>query len=262
MKLYCFQFDIKWEDKSANFSRVRSLAAGAGIEAGSLLILPEMFATGFSMNSRQLAETETNSETLAFLRELARDYQCHVLAGLVLNANERLTNNALLLTPEGAIAADYEKINPFAPAGETLAVSAGQTIVQADVGVAILSPFICYDLRFPELFRAAVPRSEVFAVIANWPEARVEHFITLLRARAIENQAYLIGVNRIGADPNVTYNGQTLVVDPWGKIVATAEDREEVLAAQLDLAALREWRASFSALRDRRDPASLTLKSH
>jgi len=116
-----------------------------------------------------------------------------------------------------------------------------------------VAPFICYDLRFPELFRASARRgAQLFAVIANWPLTRAQHWITLLQARAIENQAYVAGVNRCGRDPKLGYNGRSLIISPQGDILADAEDKECVISAELDLAGLLAWREKFPALQDMR----------
>jgi len=116
-----------------------------------------------------------------------------------------------------------------------------------------VAPFICYDLRFPELFRMAVRQgAQLYVVIANWPASRVHHWVTLLQARAIENQAYVVGVNRCGSDPKVAYAGRSLVVSPRGVILADAGGGERVLSAELDLAALQAYRAEFPVLQDMR----------
>jgi len=120
-----------------------------------------------------------------------------------------------------------------------------------------VAPTVCYDLRFPELFRRAVARSgravELLAVIANWPVARIEHWSALLRARAIENQAYVAGCNRIGTDPALTYNGHSQIIDPSGKVVADAGGKGTVIRAELDLANLREYRRKLPFLADMRE---------
>ena len=114
-----------------------------------------------------------------------------------------------------------------------------------------VAPFVCYDLRFPELFRAAARKgADLLVVIAAWPVKRIEHWLTLLRARAIENQAWVVGVNRCGREPHFIYNGRSVVVDPHGAIVADAGEIEKVLAASVDAEAVRAWRAEFPALRD------------
>jgi predicted amidohydrolase len=260
MRVACVQYDIAWHDKPANFAKVRSLlAASGGCEPGGLIVLPEMFSTGFSMDLQATAEGQLRPAE-HFLAELARHYGCHVLGGVVNVAADGLgRNEALLLGPAGQEIMRYAKMHPFSHAGEAQYFAPGNAPIVADLtccepgrqAPARLSGFICYDLRFPEVFRSAVVAgAEVLAVIANWPASRCEHWRTLLRARAIENQAWLVGVNRAGIDPDVSYFGGSTVVDPRGRVVAEATDGEMVLQAELDMAALRQYRREFPALGD------------
>ncbi len=275
MRVTCVQYDIVWHDKPANFAKVRSLLAAAdGCQPGGLIVLPEMFSTGFSMDLHATAEsfsTTAGAGAVAgvqlrpaevFLAELARHYGCHVLGGVVNVAAGGLgRNEALLIGPAGLEIMRYAKMHPFSHAGEARYFAPGNSPVVADLaccepgrqGPARLSGFICYDLRFPEVFRSAtMAGAEVLAVIANWPASRCEHWRALLAARAIENQAWVVGVNRAGSDPDVSYFGGSAVVDPRGRVVAEAADGEMVLQAELDLAALRQYRREFPALDDTR----------
>jgi omega-amidase len=251
MNLTGVQLDIAWEDKPANFAKVRSLLASAAVQGCSLIVLPEMFSTGFSMNVAGICEGESRPAE-SFLAELAGELDAAVLGGVVTRAADgRGRNEAVLIAPGGGELARYTKVHPFSYAGEADHYVPGDGPVVVEVAGAKLSPFICYDLRFPEVFRGATAGgAEVLAVIANWPEARQEHWRTLLRARAIEDQAYVIGVNRTGADPNVAYAGGSVVVDPRGLVVAEAPSEECTIAAELDLEALREYRREFPALDD------------
>jgi len=254
MRVTCVQFDIAWHDKPANFAKVRALLAGAGArEAGELIVLPEMFSTGFSMNVQAVAEARS-APAEAFLAEIARQYGCHVLGGVVnVAADGRGLNEAVLIGPEGRQVMRYAKMHPFSYAGEAKHFAPGETPMVAELAATRLSAFICYDLRFPEVFRAAaMAGAEVLAVIANWPANRAKHFQTLLTARAIENQAWVVGVNRVGSDPNTRYSGGSVVIDPHGRTVATTGDGETVFSAELDLEALRQYRREFPALADAR----------
>jgi len=262
MRVACVQYDIAWHDKQANFAKVRSLlAASGGCQPGGLIVLPEMFSTGFSMDLQATAERQDRPAE-KFLAELARHYGCHVLGGVVNVAADGLgRNEAVLFGPAGLEIMRYAKMHPFSHSGEAQYFSPGDSPVVADLaccepgrqGPARLSGFICYDLRFPEVFRsAAMAGAEVLAVIANWPASRCEHWRALLAARAIENQAWVVGVNRAGSDPDVSYFGGSAVVDPRGRVVAEAADGEMVLQAELDLAAMRQYRREFPALDDTR----------
>jgi omega-amidase len=253
MKLYCCQTDIKWENKEANHERARKLLAAAAPERRSLVLLPEMFATGFSMNVGAIDDTPS-AATAKFLAQLARDFGVYVVGGLVTAApDSQGYNQAAVFDPAGRELARYTKMQPFSLGAETKHYHAGTEPAFFAWEDLRVSPFICYDLRFPELFRAAVRQdAQLFTVIANWPVTRIQHWITLLQARAIENQAYVAGVNRCGTDPKYKYNGRSVIIDPHGTILADAGDGERVISADIDPAVVTNWRAEFPALRDMR----------
>ncbi len=254
MNVVAVQLYIVWEDKEANFDCVRTLVENTVMEAGSLIVLPEMFATGFSMDVAHIAE-EPGGMTETFLAELAREYSAYVVAGVVTKASDgRGRNEALAVAPSGEIAARYCKLHPFTYGDEDKHYAAGEEIATFGCGDFVAAPFICYDLRFPEAFRAAVSRgATLFPVIANWPEAREKHWTALLQARAIENQAYVVGVNRCGNDKANTYSGRSMIVDPMGTVLAAAEPGQGLLHAVLEREALEEYRERFPALNDMRD---------
>ena len=250
MRAVLCQPDLAWEDKPATMARVRSLLAGQPIPPGSLLVLPEMFATGFSMRVEATAEPP-GGPTEQFLHELARTHHCCVLGGLVAEWQGAPRNQAVAVAPDGRVLARYTKQHPFSPAREADSFPAGDETVIFDWAGFRIAPFICYDLRFPEAFRRATAAgATLLAVIANWPSPRHHHWRTLLTARAIENQATVIGVNRAGLDPGHAYAGGSLALDPQGRQLAEADDRERLLAVELDPADVAVWRHDFPALRD------------
>ena len=252
LNIHAVQLDSIWEDKAANFAKVRALLAKQPPAPGSLIILPEMFATGFSCDLSKTQEATAGGETEAFLKDLAREHDCAVLGGVVTPGSSTFARNqSLVIAPDGRELARYTKQQPFSLGGEGTVHERGHTPVLFEWGGLKISPLICYDLRFPELARAAVKLgAEVLVYIAAWPVKRYHHWITLLQARAIENQAYVIGVNRTGQDPNFSYNGRSLVVDPHGIIIADAGEREQALRAELAPEIVHDWRAQFPALRD------------
>lgn len=251
MKVYCCQLDIAWENKPENFKRVTALLAAARPERGSMIVLPEMFATGFSMNVARTAEQNTPGAE-QFLKDIAADFGATVVGGLVTQgASGKGLNEAVVVSPEGRELTRYAKIHPFSLGGELQSFNRGETIQRFEWAGLQVTPFICYDLRFPEVFRTAVgDGAEMFVVIANWPNKREQHWVTLLQARAIENLAYVIGVNRAGSDPNLDYPGRTMVIDPHGKIIADAGPAAGVISAVIDVQAVRNWRRDFPALND------------
>ncbi|MFW6059205.1 MAG: carbon-nitrogen family hydrolase [Phycisphaeraceae bacterium] len=253
MQVIGCQLDIQWEDKSANHERVRRLLADVQVQPGALIVLPEMFATGYSMNVQVVHEGGARP-TERFCAALAVEHGAYVLAGAV--SPDRAgwgRNEAVAFDPSGELVARYAKMHPMTVAGEAEHYLPGTEVVTFACGEFVVSPFVCYDLRFPEIFRMAATRgAHVMPVIANWPAVRIAHWRTLLAARAIENQAYVIGVNRTGDSPEMAYNGRSVVIDPRGETIAEAGEGETALVADIELEPLLEYRAKFPALADRR----------
>ncbi len=252
MQVVALQYDIAWENKPANFEKVRQLLAKAAPEKQALVVLPEMFATGFSMNAEAMAEAY-GGQTEQFLAQTAKQFGIYLMGGAAMRGRDgRARNKALVFSPAGELLAFYAKMRPFTPGGESEHYLAGEQPVTFRWADCTVSPFVCYDLRFPELFRqaAAAKQPEVFTVIASWPEKRILHWVRLLQARAIENQAYVIGVNRIGNDPYYQYVGRSIIVDAHGEILADAGASEGCISAKLDLDTLRKYRQGLPFLAD------------
>ncbi len=266
MRAHLFQLDLVWEDKVANYRLVREAAAGASISPGDLLVLPEMFDTGFSF---QLERTvDHDGCTLEFLLALARDLRATVHGSrTLLGEDGRGRNMATIVGPDGRLLCEYAKIHPFSygreserfTGGDDLCVypwSAGAEGKEAATSARerlTVCPAVCYDLRFPELFRRGLKMgAQVFALGANWPSARAVHWRALLIARAIENQAVVLGVNRCGNDPHLAYGGGSLAVGPKGEVLGEMGSEPGVLSVEVDAAAIRTWREEFPAWRDMR----------
>jgi predicted amidohydrolase len=258
VNVVAIQFDIAWENKEANFKRVRDLIDQAKPAKDSLVVLPEMFATGFTMNDRTMAE-EYGGETESFLSDCSKSFGVWMIAGApVRNRQGKARNKALVFSPEGKLVAYYSKMHPFTLGGEADHYAAGKEPTIFSWSDCTVSPFVCYDLRFPEIFRraAAQAKPHLYAVIASWPEKRIHHWIRLLQSRAIENQAFVVGVNRIGRDPFFTYPGRSIIVDFNGEIMADAGDRETAIQAALDLPTLAKYRSGLPFLDDMKQASS------
>jgi omega-amidase len=256
MNALCVQLDIAWANPQANCAEAASMLASSVLRSGDLVVLPEMFSTGFSMAPESLAEPPDGPTTL-FLSEIANRFDVYLLAGLSGRHGETFRNEAILFNTDGAIVSRYWKLHPFSPAGEAAHYTPGDETVVIPMGQFQLAPAICYDLRFPEMFRKAVSAgANLIAVIANWPAKRADHWACLLQARAIENQAYVIGVNRCGADPDHDYAGQSVIIDPQGNTLALAGEDQCAISAALDIEALNNWREQFPALGDIRTDMS------
>lgn len=250
LKVLAVQLDSVWEDKATNFATARRLVKEAKPEPGTLVVLPETFATGFSMNVGVVAEPE-EGPTLGFLAEMAQEFGVCVVGGFVARgADGEARNLSVAMGPDGKQLASYAKMRPFRPGGECYTAGTEPTVFEWQG--ATISPYICYDLRFPEVFRIAAARWQptVYTVIASWPVARILHWVRLLQARAIENQAYVIGVNRTGDDPDYTHVGRSIVVDFNGEIIADAGEAEGVISAELDLDRLAAYRRDRPFLGD------------
>ena len=249
MQISLVQLDPVWEEKPASFRKVRELLERSRPVSGGIIVLPEMFATGFSLDLSKTHGADAGSEA-AFCAGLAKEFSCCVVGGFVDSAGNRPANFAAAFSPDGELVR-YQKQRPFTGAGEHECHAPGVSAVVFKWGGLTVAPLVCYDLRFPELFRDAVRLgANAFIVIAAWPSRRIEHWLTLLRARAIENQAYVIGVNRTGNEPKFTYSGRSVIVDPHGAVVVDAGETECVATAEIDPAAADSWRAEFPAVRD------------
>ena len=248
------QLDLAWHDAAANHAMIAAALERAQPAPGTLVVGPEMAASGFTMDVATAAEGEEDGATLHLTRRLAQRYGVTLVLGRVVQPDDRGRNEAVAAGPDGRVLGRYWKMHPFRFAGETDHYAPGDRVAVIDWGDVRVGLFICYDLRFPELFRAAAlrHRAEVLVVIANWPTPRLAHWIALLRARAIENQCYVVGVNRTGNDPKNAYPGRSVVIDPRGLTTADAGPDAGEVPAALDLPALRKYRADFPAMQDAR----------
>jgi len=255
VRIALVQMDLAWEDVEENHLRARRRLETARAEGARLALLPEMFSTGFSMKAKRIAQPPGGpSET--FLRVAARELSLWILASVPEAGEPRPRNMALLAAPDGTVTR-YAKIHPFTFGGEDRVYTGGDRVVTAEVEGVHVTPFVCYDLRFPEPFRLAAADTDLFAVVANWPEARRDAWRTLLRARAIENLCYVAGVNRTGEGGGLRYSGDSALISPWGEVLVEDEgsEKEQVLIGDVDPATVREVRESFPALSDRRPEA-------
>jgi predicted amidohydrolase len=253
------QMDIAWEDPSTNFRHVEEMARQAAEQGPRLLVLPEMFATGFSMSSHRVAAF--SQETRAFLAHLATDLSVFVLGGYAEPAQPLPANACSIFSPQGEEILHYRKLHPFSLAKEHENYIGGDTVSTATVEGIRVTPLICYDLRFPEPFRPAAMQTHLYCVIANWPDKRREAWSTLLRARAIENQAYVLGVNRVGEASDHLHAGDSALADPMGKVLAQGTPYEEsIVAGDVDPKEVAKVRRQLGFLKDRRPALYASLE--
>jgi predicted amidohydrolase len=258
LKVALLQLDIVWEDVAASHARASRLLEQAAKGGARLAVLPEMFSTGFSMRPERVAQPPGGpSET--FLKERAAALGLWILGSIPESGEERPRNVALCVSPAGQVTR-YAKIHPFSFGGEDKQYAGGDGIVTVAIDGVRVTPFICYDLRFPEPFRLAADATDLYAVVSNWPERRQMHLTVLLQARAIENQAYVVGVNRTGEGDGLRYAGRSVAYSPWGEKLAEAGSEETVLFCEVDPGEVSVARKTFPALRDRRPEAYRVLR--
>src|SRR3990172_5423672 len=227
------QYDPEWEDKERNKQKLNWLLEN-NFKQADLLIFPEMTLTGFTMSPEKFSEKE-NGESFDFFSEIASKYECNILAGLIIEQKGSYFNSLLHIDKKGKLVTIYKKLHPFSYSKEDKYYSKGDNPVTTKIEGWNVGLTICYDLRFPELYRLyAKERTELIVNIANWPVTRIEHWKTLLKARAIENQCYIIGVNRVGNGPQLAYNGFCSVTGPMGVEVISGYDEEKIILAEIN----------------------------
>lgn len=252
MKVAALQTDIAWEDPTENFRRIAPSVAAAAAAGARLLVLPEMYACGFSMNTDRTQEPPAGPST-RFLVEQARTHDMWICGSIpeLPDGSDRPYNTLIMASPRGDVTR-YRKIHPFTFAKEHEHYRAGEDFVTIDVDGLRCTLFVCYDLRFADEFWATAADTDAYIVVANWPQRRRHHWTTLLRARAIENQAYVVGVNRVGRGGELEYVGDSQIIDPWGEILASAAKGPTLMFAELDPTAVADARRVFPLLPDRR----------
>jgi predicted amidohydrolase len=251
LKVTLVQANQIWEDKAANFSNYLRLLESIN-EPIDLVIFPEMFDTGFSMNV-ELAEDWDSNTSIKFLVDLAAKKDVAIYTSLMVKENNQFFNRGVFVYPTGEIQF-YDKRKSFGLGGEDKFFTAGKTESIVEFKGWKLNLQICYDLRFPEIARNFevnnVPKYDVLLYVANWPCKRIEHWKTLLKARAIENQAFVIGVNRVGEDPNgLVYTGDSLCADALGHVTGNSEG-QSIFTTSLSKFTLTNTRSSLPFLKD------------
>ncbi len=252
MKIALLQTEIVWEDTQANFDLLAPQIAAAKQAGADLVLLPEMFACGFSMNAAAICEAP-DGPTARFLVEQAAQNELWVGGSFPRRGAEgqKPSNHFCVAGPQGQ-RHGYDKIHPFTFASEHEHYRAGEAFATVEIAGARCTLFVCYDLRFADEFWRTAKDTDAFLIVANWPEKRREHWRTLLRARAIENQAYVAAVNRVGEGNGLAYAGDSAVIDPWGAVLCEASRDATMLLAEIDPARVADARARFPVLADRR----------
>jgi predicted amidohydrolase len=236
-----------WEDKKANQDKITGLLEAGPAKNYDWVIFPEMTLSGFSMAPDKAT---LDASDLGFFSALARKHHTHISFGGVQSG----LNKLITMDPAGAIISNYAKIHLYSFGGEDKTYKPGSQQDCFRLQELNVVPAVCFDLRFPYLFWNQARRADLFVVIASWPARRAQHWMRLLQARAIENQSYVVGVNRTGNDPLLEYNGNSMIFDPLGKVVLDCEDQEGLFVSDVavDKATVLKIRDRFPFINDRR----------
>ncbi len=259
MKIGLAQMNMSFEDKPVNFKKCISFLKQAKEKSVDLILFPEMSLTGFSMNVELIGEE--NNEAINWLKKHAIEFGFFIGLGHVDKANNKGLNKFTIVSPEGKIACSYTKIHPFSFSLEDKFYEGGEEIVYTEIKGLNVAPFICYDLRFPEIFQIASKKANLIIVAANWPKLRRDNWITLLKARAVENQCYVAGVNAVGVINGLEYSGDSMIIDPTGRIIAEASDKEQLIIANINIEEVVSYRNSFPLKQDRKEALYSILKA-
>lgn len=253
IKIALVQTQIVWEDKERNFETAGKWIGEAAGKRAEAVFFPEMSFTGFSMNTD--VTQEDDERTIRYMGGLARKYHISIGFGWVKGCagpDGRCENHYTVVDSAGDVLSDYAKIHPFSFSGEDERFQGGSALVHFGLNGIPYSSFVCYDLRFPEIFQAASGKAHMIVVPANWPAERREHWKLLLRARAVENQVYILAVNCVGETGGILYAGDSCVIAPDGEVRAALSGTEGMILSELSDDTGR-FRGEFPVKQDRRE---------
>ena len=253
MNIACIQMDIAFGEPKKNKQTVVRYMEQIACDA-DVVVLPELWTTGYDLARLGDIADENGEHTKTFLSSLAQTYNVHIVGGSVAKKTERqITNTMYVVDRNGHVVSEYSKLHLFKLMDEHKHLQAGETTGIFSLDGVTGAGVICYDIRFPEWIRAhALQGAEVLFVVAEWPLVRLHHWRTLLMARAIENQCYVVACNRAGKDPNNEFAGHSMIIDPWGNVVAEGNEREAVITANIDINEVQHVRARIPIFTDRR----------
>ncbi len=253
MKIVTVSLNQRWEDKESNIKQIQNLMLDVSMAHPDIVVFPEMTLTGFTMNAEAMSEDQAKSLTIDFFSGIAVQFNTAVAFGVVLKTKEKPTNNLVVVSKEGNVLGQYEKIHPFSYSGETDHYSKGEKLAWFELDGFTIGLTICYDLRFPELYQSLSKQCDAIINIANWPARRVADWTLLLHARALENQCFMIGVNRTGTDGNgFDYDKSSAVIGPKGVDVNSLAMNDIVDVYEIEKNDVDSYRETFPVKKDRR----------
>lgn len=247
------QFRIALADTARNVTTVEKMVMDAGRRGSHLVVLPELWSTGYALDRANALASTLNTGIFTQVAALATQANTCVVGSVLEKRGNDITNSAPLYGPKGQMLGVYRKLHLFRLMAEDTYLRPGQAPLLLDLPWGKTAFAICYDLRFPELFRQyALAGAKLCIIPAEWPIERTEHWVTLLRARAIENQMYILACNACGETGGTTFAGHSMVIDPWGKVIAAAGEDPVLVTAEIDLDRVDEVRKRIPVFDDRR----------
>ena len=253
MKIACIQFNVRFGQIEENYTRVEQFLRDAANQGAEIAVLPEMWNTGYALKQLdEIADTD-GTRSKQFLTSLAKELKIHIVGGSVaVKRGDKYYNTMYVVDNTGELVGEYSKAHLFRLLDEHLYLEAGNEMNNFNLGGLDAAGVICYDIRFPEWLRAhALAGAKVLFIPAQWPTERIDHWQTILRARAIENQCFVIAVNRTARNVD-NYNGHSMVIEPWGEVLWTGGETEEVAVIDVDFSKVDEVRSRIPVYDDRR----------
>ncbi|MFS0824070.1 carbon-nitrogen family hydrolase [Bacillus sp. 1P02SD] len=255
LKIACIQYDIQFGKPQENFELIsKEIEKTMNQDTPDIIVLPELWTTGYDLTRLDEIADVNGNEANAFIRDLAKKYSVNIVAGSIAKKTEHgVTNTMFVFNREGEIISEYSKLHLFQLMDEHLYLQAGEAKGDFTIENIPAAGVICYDIRFPEWIRAhTTSGAEILFVVAEWPLPRLEHWRTLLLSRAIENQCYVVACNSVGSNPDNVFGGHSMIIDPWGTIIAEADTESATLVGEIDLSKVQEVRKQIPIFQDRR----------
>ena len=253
MKIGCIQLNVRFGKVEENFERAEACIREAVAKGAEIVVLPEMWNTGYALKQLdEIADTD-GTRSKQFLTRLAKELKIHIVGGSVaVKRGDKYYNTMYVVDNTGELVGEYSKAHLFRLLDEHLYLDAGDEMNNFSLGELQAAGVICYDIRFPEWLRAhALAGAKVLFIPAQWPTERIDHWQTILRARAIENQCFIIAVNRTARNID-NYNGHSMIIEPWGEVLWTGNETEEVAVIDVDFSKVDEVRTRIPVYDDRR----------
>ncbi|WP_442600326.1 carbon-nitrogen family hydrolase [Neobacillus sp. D3-1R] len=253
-KIALIQMSIEFGNPELNYQKAEAQIELAMQKSPDIIVFPELWTTGYDLENLPVTADQHAKKTIDFLREKAKKFNVHFVGGSIANQEkDGIYNTLLIINRQGELVHQYSKLHLFQLMGEHLFLKSGKDEGIFALDGEIFAGQICYDIRFPEWIRAHVLKgAQAIFVVAEWPLPRLHHWKTLLTARAIENQCYVIACNCAGSNPSNIFAGHSLIIDPWGEIVAEASESDEILHGEIDLENVVKVRNTIPVFQDRK----------